>query len=202
MLRIGTDANRTTHYARVGTATEPGTSIYEVTSEIEKELSLSALTYRDRAVVEPLAPSARFAALKLTDLETKTVLFEAAFNAAGEAAPVPRDPKAVQDVVAALRALRAKEFLPGGFAEKIAAGGGERSWRWQLDATITVPAAGGAEQSSALTLLLTERLGGTSQFAGSKELDTVFSLEQPLVDALWSLTYGPRDPGPRPEPKK
>ncbi len=201
VLRIGTDSNRTTYYARVGTATEPGTSIYQVTPEIEKELSLSALTYRDRAVTEPLAPSARIAALKLTDLETKAVLFEATVNAAGEAAPAPRDPKAVAAVVAALRALRAKEFLPGGFAEKIAAAGTERTWRLQLDATIALPAPGGTEQTSPFALLLTERLGGSTQFAGSKELDMVFSLDQPLVDALWSLAYGARDPGPRPEPK-
>ena len=202
VLRIGTDANRATYYARVGTATEPGASIYQVTPEIEKELSLSALTYRDRAVAEPLAPTVRLAALKLTDLESKAVLFEAAISATGETTPAPRDPKAVADVIAALRALRAKEFLPGGFTERIAAAGAERPWRLQLDATVAVPVTGGADQTSPLTLLLTEKLGGTLQFAGSKELDLVFSLEQPLVDALWSLAYGPRDPGPRAEPKK
>ena len=202
VLRIGTDANRTTYYARVGTATEPGASIYQVTPEIERELSLSALTFRDRAVAEPLPPSARIAALKLTDLESKAVLFEATFNATGEAAPTPRDPKAAGVIVSALRALRAKEFLPGGFAEKIAVAGAERSWRLQLDATIAVATAGGAEQTSPFSLLLTERLGGSTQFAGSKELNLAFFLEQPLVDALWSLAYGARDPGPRPEPKK
>ena len=54
---------------------------------------------------------------------------------------------------------------------------------------------------SALTLYLTERLSGSQQFAGIKALDTVFALEQPFVDALWSLAYGGRDPGPHPEKK-
>jgi hypothetical protein len=30
----------------------------------------------------------------------------------------------------------------------------------------------------------------------------VFALEQPLVDALWTLIYGSRDPGPRIEKKQ
>jgi hypothetical protein len=51
-------------------------------------------------------------------------------------------------------------------------------------------------------LLFTERLGGSQQYAGAKEFDTVFALEQPLIDALWSLTYGPRDPGSRAAPKE
>ncbi|MEO6245222.1 MAG: DUF4340 domain-containing protein, partial [Opitutaceae bacterium] len=201
VLRIGTDARRTTYYARVGTATEPGTSIYQVSPEIEKELSLAALAYRDRAVTDPLPPNARIAGLKLTDLETKAVLFETSFNAAGEATPAPREAKAAGVVVSALRALRAKEFLPGGFAEKVAAAGGECAWRYQLEATVAVPLAGSTEQTTPFSLLLTERLGGTAQFAGSKELNLVFSLEQPLVDALWTLIYGARDPGPRVEPR-
>jgi hypothetical protein len=30
----------------------------------------------------------------------------------------------------------------------------------------------------------------------------VFSLPQPVIDALWALTYGPRDPGARPAPPR
>ena len=88
------------------------------------------------------------------------------------------------------------------FAEKITAAGDERPWRFQLDATIALPGAGGLEQTSTSTFFLTERLGGSQQYAGSKELDAIFALEQPLVDALWSLAYGGRDPGPRTEQKR
>ncbi len=128
-------------------------------------------------------------------------MFEATFDANDAATPAPADPKSVQAVVAALRALRAKECVPGGFAEKVSAAGDERPWRFQLDAVIALPGAGGAEQRATLSLFLTERLGGAQQFAGVKELDTIFALEQPFVDALWSLAYGARDPGPRTEKK-
>jgi hypothetical protein len=197
VLRIGTDANRSAYYARVGTVSDAGTSIYQIGPEIEQDLPLSYLAWRDRAVTEPLPPTARIGAIKLTDLESKQPLFDVAFGAKGEPNPAPRDSKAVKDLVSALRELRAKEFVPGGFAEKITAAGEERPWRFQLDSTILFPGVADVEQPRVLTLYLTERLGGNQQFAGSKELDTVFSLEQPLVDALWSLAYGNRDPGPR-----
>jgi hypothetical protein len=202
VLRIGTDANRRAYYARVGTTADPGNSIYEISPEIERELPLSAVAWRDRAVTAPLPATARITSVRLTDLETRQVRFEAAFNAAGEAAPPPRDPKSLETLVAALRALRARSFLPGGFTDRIFAAGGERTWSLQLDAGIALPAAGGAEQTSTFTLLLTERLGGSQQFAGSRELDTVFALEQSLVDALWSLAYGDGPSGKTTPPAK
>jgi hypothetical protein len=202
VLRIGTDASRDAYYARVGTTADPGTSIYQISPEIVEDLPLEPLAWRDRAVGEPLPPTARITALKLVDLESKDVLFETTFESNGEPSTPPRDPKAVKDVVAALRSLRARDFVPGGFAEKIIAAGAERPWRFQLDATVIAPGPGGLDQTAVKTLLLTERVGGREQFAGSKELDAAFSLEQSLVDALWSLAYGNRDPGPRVEPKR
>lgn len=201
VLRLGTDAARSVHYARVGTATEPGASIYTVTPDILEELPLAPSAWRNRTVGEPLPPAARIAALKLTDLGENRVLAEHAFDPTGKPTTPPRDPQAVAAVLAALRHLRAKDFVPGGFADKIFAGGEDRAWRFQLDATILLPGGAGQEQTRTFTLLLTERLGGSQQFAGSKELDLVFALEQPLVDALWSLAYGGRDPGPPAAPK-
>ena len=202
VLRIGTDAARDTYYARVGTTVDPGTSIYQINPEIVQDLSLAPTAWRDRAISEPLPPTARITSLKLTDLETKQSLFETSFDPAGEPSTPPRDPKAVKDVVAALRALRAKEIVAGGFTQTVTNAGEERPWRFQLDATIVAPGPGGLDQSTTKTLLLTERLGGNQQFAGAKDLDIVFSLEQPLVDALWSLAYGQRDPGVRLEQKR
>jgi hypothetical protein len=202
IIRIGTDAARDGHYARVDTPIAQGTSIYQIGSEIMQDLQLSPLAWRDRAVGEPLPPNGRIGEVKLTDLETKQVLFETRLNAAGEAETPPRDPKAFKDLVSALRALRAREFVAGGYADRINAAGSERPWRFQLDATVVIPGAAGIDQPATRTLLLTERLGGNQQFAGSKELNIVFALEQPLIDALWTLAYGNRDPGPRAEPKR
>jgi hypothetical protein len=200
VLRLGTDAGRNV-YARVGTPTEPGNSVYQVAREILDELPLNPSAWRDRAVTDPLPAAARISGLRLTDLESKAVVAETTFQPSGEPVAAPRDPAALKVVVSSLRALRAKEYLPGPFTERVTAAGDDRPWRFLLEATIAVPGSAGAEQTSTLALLLTERLGGAQQYAGLKDLDTVFALEQPLVDALWALTYGPRDPGPPPEKK-
>jgi hypothetical protein len=63
---------------------------------------------------------------------------------------------------------------------------------------VTLPAGPGGERAGGRTLWLTERAGGTEQFAGSAEFGAVFAIEQTLIDALWKLTYGGRDPGPPP----
>jgi hypothetical protein len=199
VLRLGTDAARNV-YARVGTAADPGNSIYQVGREILDELPLAPHAWRDRAVTDPLPAAARIAALKLTDLETRAVLYETSFNAAGEPATAPRDLPALRAIVAALRALRAREYVAGGFTERVTAAGEDRPWRFQLDTTIAGPGSAAAEQTSTLALFLTERIGGSVQYGGLKEQDTVFRLEQPFLDALWTLIYGPRDPGPRPAP--
>jgi hypothetical protein len=38
-------------------------------------------------------------------------------------------------------------------------------------------------------LHLAERSGGMTQLAGSAALGLVFTLEQPVLDALWALLY-------------
>jgi hypothetical protein len=201
VLRIGTDSARSVYYARVGTPTEPGASIYTVAPEIVNVLRLEPSAWRNRTVGDPLPATARVTALKLTDLAENKVLVEHVINANGETTPPARDAKALATVVGALRQLRAKEFVPSGFAEKIFAAGEDRPWRFQLEATVALPGGAGQEITRTLSVLLTERLGGSLQFAGVKEHDVAFSLEQPLVDALWSLAYGARDPGP-PAPAK
>jgi len=198
-LRLGTDASTARNLsARVGTPTDPGSSIYTVRLDVRRELPLEVNAWRDRTLRETLPQGARFSGLKVIDLESKQVVFENTFNAGGEPATPPRDPKAVQDVLAQLRTLRAKSFLPGGFADKVSLPGEERAWHYQLEATLALPTGNGGEQTSTTILYLTERIGGSQQYGGTKDLDVIFELEQPLLDALWSLLYGARDPGPAP----
>jgi hypothetical protein len=172
-----------------------------VSADLIDHASLSPLAWRDRAVGEPLPANAKITAIRLVDLENKNAPIDIAFGPNGEPTPAPGDPKAVQSLIAALRNLRAKEFLPGGYTEKVPAGGEERPWRYELTATIALPGAAAPAQTSTLALSLTERIGGNEQFAGSKSLDVVFALEQPMIDALWSLAYGARELGPKPEKK-
>jgi hypothetical protein len=81
------------------------------------------------------------------------------------------------------------------FVDRVNVAGEERGWRYRIDATITLT-GGGGEQTSTTSLRLTQRVGGDRQLAGSPEFNVVFEIEQPFVDALWTLTEGSRNPAP------
>jgi hypothetical protein len=199
VLQLGLDNNGGV-YARAGRPNEVGPSIYAVNVDVAQDFPVDLKAWRDHLIRE-LPATTRVTGLKLTDLSSHQVVYETAFDAAGHPATEPRDPAALQAVLSAIRSLRAKRFVQDGFADKFMMGGDERSWRYELDATIGLPGGAGSEQHNTSTLYFTDRLGGAQQLAGSKEFDVIFELEQPFVDAMWSLTYGGRDPGPQPEKK-
>ena len=202
-LQLGTDAQRNV-YARLGPSANPGSSIYAVDPAILRELPVAPRAWRDRLLRE-LPAGARLTALKLTDLASSQVLLEVALDEAGHPPVGTSHAPAITTILTQLRTLRAKEFILDQFADKVAVAGEERPWRYRLEATITL-VGGAGEQTSVTTLFLTVRVGGDQQLAGSpvNEFNAVFSLEQPLLDALWTITEAPRDPGPAPaaEPGK
>ncbi|HUR58931.1 MAG TPA: DUF4340 domain-containing protein [Opitutaceae bacterium] len=199
VLRLGTDAQRQV-YARAGTPSDPGTSIYSVDAEILRELPADPVAWRQRLVHE-LPATARISALKLIDLtRAEKPLVEATFDAAGQPASAGANPEALKKLAMQMRKLTARRFVQGSFSDKVTIGGDERPWRYRLEATVSLP-GGAGEQSSTLPLMFTERVGGAQQFAGSRELDAIFELDQPMIDALWPLTEGARDPGAPAETK-
>ena len=191
VLQIGTDPQRDL-YALVGAA-NAGSSIYAIDKNFADELHIVVRDWRERTLSE-LPAVARLTAIKLTDLTTNQPLLDVVVDANGHAPAATQKHPAVETILTHLRSLRAKRFPQDGFTEKFVAAGDERTWRYKLDYTVTLPGGAGGEQTSVRTLLLSERLGGSPQLAGSAELDAVFEIEQPLVDALWTITYS-RDPG-------
>lgn len=174
-----------------------GLSVYAVAPEIFRETPALPGDWRDRQLMN-LPDSARLVAASLTDLATGKVLW-------GWGQPVPGGAPAVPasrlGAIAALdrewRGLRAARFGPGEFtAEESPAG----PWAYRLEGTFLLPGGGRGDARIAHVLYLTARLGGTEQWGGAPEFGSAFELEQPLIDALWTLTYGDRDPGPPPQP--
>ena len=205
-LQIGLATQRDKFaYARVGGSPY----VYAVSPDLLRETPVTVRAWRERLVRE-LPAGARITMLKLTDLTANTVLLDATLPAAQKTEPAPAAPEtpapkppaspAVTELAAALRTLRAKNFPQDGFSDRILTGGEEHPWRYRLESVIALPGGAAGEQTVTNTLLFTERFGGTLQFAGSSELNVVFELEQPLVDALWAITYGARDPGPASKP--
>ena len=198
LLQLGTDSAGAV-FARVGTPSEPGASVFGVAVDLAQDFPVDPKEWRDRTIRE-LPATARISALKLVDLSTQKPVVEATFDSAGKVSGANHDADALSKLAAAVRAMRAKRFVSDHFADRMMLAGDERTWRYQLDATIALP-SGAAEQTSTSTLFFTERVGGGQELAGSKEFDVVFEPEQAVIDALWSLTYGPRDAGPQPEKK-
>jgi len=199
VLQIGVPTPRNDNaYARLPNAP----SVYAVSPDILRETPVASRDWRDRLL--PFLPAgAKITGLQITDLSRKAVLLEwkldggIVSSAAG--APAAGTDAAVQDLLRQLPTLRASRFVGDAFAEPVKDEMGEsRSWRYRLDADLSLPAGAGGAQARTATLWFTERTSGSGQYAGSAEFNADFAIEQPLVDALFALTYGSRDPGPAP----
>lgn len=192
VLQVGL-ATRPDNHAYARTLETPN-SIYMVSPEILRDAPVAPRAWRDR-LLRDLSPGASITGLSMTDLANGSRVF------AWTSAPgAPQPSEAVQAVLSGLRTLRARGFEADGFPEKVSVDGEDVSWKYRLDATISLPSGEGNGRTTLSQLWLTDRLGGSRQLAGSREFDAVFTLEQPLLDALWTLTYGGRDPGVPPTP--
>ncbi|ATC63177.1 hypothetical protein CMV30_03960 [Nibricoccus aquaticus] len=167
--------------------------IYRISDEILRELPVDPLHYRERLLRE-LPASTTLTALKLTDLSNDTVVLDTSL-------PLPADTtlnrEAIESLATQLRTLRAKNFTATEFTKTVTTAGEERGWKYRLDASLTSTPTSAPVTS---TLFIADRSGGGIQLVGSPEFNAVFEAEQPLIEALFPLTYGPRDPGPPPAP--
>lgn len=180
-LDIGMSADGGAVYARSGQ--QP--YIYAIPADTLSAIPVSPLIYRQR-LIQQLPDGARIVALKITDLADKTDLLDTRFTEANADAEALRD---------TLRTIRADLFIRDDMPGELAVAGEIRPWKYRLVATVALTGGDGT-QSRSFTLLLTERLGGTTQFAGSPDFNVVFKPEQSLIDAFWKVAYGKRDPGP------
>jgi hypothetical protein len=199
-LQLGTDAQGAT-YARLDPLTNPKGSIYAVDFDLRRELPVAPRDWRERQL-PALPPTATITALTLTSTRPDAAPLYTHKLATPEtwltvlAAEPPEKKIALEALLAQMRAPRAKRFVQDTFTDRVTVAGDDRPWSFQLEATVALPGGTGGEQTSTKTLLFTERVGGAQQLAGSREFNAVFEIEQPLLDALWTFTSGPRDPAP------
>lgn len=180
-IQIAHTGTADTAEARVGNAP----SVYEVDPDILRETPVAPLAWRDRQLRMPDA--ARVVRLALTDLSTgKTLWTWPGADLTGARAG------AAQALASELLNLRASRFVADGFDP---GGANGRPWRYRLDSTFALPEGGAGETQSQHAMYFGERTGGSEQLAGSAEFDATFIPEQAMVDVLWTLTYGSRDPG-------
>ncbi|HOY54340.1 MAG TPA: DUF4340 domain-containing protein [Opitutaceae bacterium] len=202
-LRIGVGANRgSTAYAQFSDAH----FVYAIDAEILRKVPVEPRAWRNR-ILRELPAGARITALAIIPLGTPDAapLYQRQLDGAQTwdealaAEPADRQ-SAIRTLLAQLRQLRAKNFAGDHFTATVATGGPERPWSYKLVATVALEGGAAGGQTSTQEILLSDRIGGTTQLAGAQDLDALFEIEQPFTDALWTLIYGPRDPGPASTP--
>jgi hypothetical protein len=194
LIGVATERNGLA-YAKLGN--EP--FVYLVDPDILRESPVTMLYYRSRLLRE-LPAGARITGLSLKDSATKAEIFSRRL-ADGEtwaqalATETEARRSALQSVLEQLGSLRAQDFVLDSFPPSVAIAGEMHSWKYTLEATISLVGGTGG-QTDAITLYLTDRTGGGTQFAGSPVFNVVFEINQKLLDALFTLTHGPGEPGP------
>ena len=198
-LQLGTDGTGAV-FARLDPLLNPKGSVYAIDLDYRREFPVAPRDWRERQL-PALPPTATITALTLfstapdaTPIYTRKIVPPETWVSVLAAEPAPRK-EALEKLLAQIRAPRAKRFIQDSFTDRVTIAGDDRPWSYKLEATVALPGGTGAEQTSTKTLLFTERVGGAQQVAGSREFDAVFEVEQPVLDALWTFTYGPRDPG-------
>ena len=156
--------------------------------------------YRER-LLRQLPKDAVVTSVSLVDLATGNPVYarrlaenDRSWDAALAAEPAATRP-ALGALVNELTALSAAQFTADGFLPDHAdTPDGSRPWRYRLDYAVSFP---GAPETPA-SLFLTERIGGSTLVAGTADFGSVtFTVTQPLLDALFTLTYAvTEDPGP------
>ena len=183
--------------------------VYQILPDILEAAPPLARHYRLR-LLRQLPKEARLTSLKLTTLLDHALVAEAANETAltPESLATAKTSDAARKVLAGLlvqlTTLQARAFTAGAFTPDHADTPlGPQPWKHALEVTTVFPGGSGPAQTSTLTLLLTERLGGTTMFAGTADFGgVVFEVTPEMLDAIFTLTYAAQhDPGP-PAPAK
>ena len=197
VLQIGVSPERAgTAFARL---TNPP-YVYEILPDILDDTPASARHFRQR-LLRKLPEGAVLTSLSLVDLASGTPVYtqklkegDKSWDAALGVEPEPIR-KALRSLLDELGNLRAARFTGESFSsDQAPTPEGSRPWRYRLDYTVSFA---GAPDSPA-SLFLTERLGGSTLVAGTADFGGVaFTVTQPMLDALFTLTYREKhDPGP------
>lgn len=188
---------------RLFVSTADNSTVYLTTASILAYTPLGALHYRERTA-EVLPTGATITALRLVDLANDAPLLSAEFLADGsmESAGTlhENETKALLALNKAFRRFPVERFISETFTNPLKLDAETTlAWRFAIEADIQM---NGADTIETKRYLLTERLGGRTQFAGSEGLDLVFVLPLELIDPLHPLLFDrPRpDREDNPEP--
>ncbi|KAF0094206.1 MAG: hypothetical protein E1N59_2097 [Puniceicoccaceae bacterium 5H] len=185
VLRLGTLADdRNVIYAQ----TNQAATVYQVRPSILYTLPLSPLHYRDRTV-QQLPASVEIRRMRLVQDANDAVVFErelgdAASWQALEVLEDEPDRTLIETLRNQFRSFEVRSYLRRGFqkpfqldAETVI------PWDFRLEADVTQPGSSDAPTRT-VVYYLSQRRGGTTQYAASPDADLIFTLPQFMIEAL------------------
>ncbi|MCC5025446.1 MAG: DUF4340 domain-containing protein [Candidatus Synoicihabitans palmerolidicus] len=196
-LLIGTDQAGDRAFAKL----QRQTFVYGIDRAVLAAIPVDPLHYRQR-VLRDLPEGARLIGITLRDLNTSpSTLIYSHELAANETwadvfahSPIAQR-SALADLRQSLRILKAQRFIQDQFTDTVIVNGETRGWRFRLDAKLSLT-GDSDEQIVDSTLFIADRDGGDLQLVGTSEFNVIYEAPQPFIDAIWTLSYAPRDPGP------
>ena len=159
--------------------------VYQILPDILDDTPVAARHYRLRAL-RKLPAEVPLTSIKLSTLPANDLVLavnnEVALTAESLATAKisEKGRQVLASLIEQIRTLNAKAFTAGTFTPDHAeTPSGPQPWKYQLEASATFPGGGGTAQSSTLLLYFTERLGGTTMFAGTADFGgVVFEVTQ------------------------
>ncbi len=182
--------------------------VYLTTASILAHLPLNALHYRQR-VAGSLPARATIQWIRVRDLENDTLVVELSRDPDGgwDASLQQEDHEAMAPAIRALldafRRFPVERFIAESFTNPLRLDS-ERSipWAFALEAGIRLPGSDASPETR--SYVLTERIGGMTQYGGNSSLGLSFELPQDLIDALHPILFKRQRPdadvNPEPTP--
>ena len=183
----GSEADQTNRLfvSKAGNAT-----VYQTTASILAYTPLGALHYRER-ITENLPSGAQIKALRILEIGAPSPLLEATVledQSLQSTGPLSEtESKALLALQQAFRSFPVERFISQSYTDPLQI---DREttlpWRFAVEADIQLS---GATEIETKRYVLSERLGGRTQFAGNAALDLVFVLPLDLIDPLHPLLF-------------
>ena len=139
------------------------------------------------------------ASIKIVRVSDSSTIFEIGATAgrgfAESVKALPsREAAAVGEIASCAKMFTVSRYLPLKFSQEgVEVDGKKYAWAYSVTVAVDLPGAGTTALKTR-EILLTERVGGTTQYGGIKADDAVFVPSQGLIDAVFEIISNASEP--------
>ena len=168
--------------------------VYAISDSLLETVVLNSLYYRKRSLA-PLPLGATIQKIAVRDLEKNAILTELPEPEMLAKLPL-EDEIAIRtaQLTEFIREFQVKEYLDGDFhRDGFQFEDSRVPWRFELIAEIALP-GGDGNVTESRSYMFTERTGGTTQLGGTATPNTLFKLDQRMIDVLQDIAENTNPP--------